>query len=48
MITDSPPRLIQWHAESCLPSLGGEGWSKRSLQSAPASGLGRSAITPQT
>ena len=34
-IPDSPPRRTQWRAENPVPSLVGEGYGKRSLQSAP-------------
>jgi len=34
-IPDSPPRRTQWRAENSVPSLVGEGYGKRSLQSAP-------------
>jgi len=47
MITASPPRRVPWRAESYVPSLKGEGWGKRSLQSAPASGPGCRATTPR-
>jgi hypothetical protein len=34
IMTPRPPSLIQWRTERYVPSFRGEGWGKRSLQSA--------------
>ena len=34
ILTIRLPPLIQWRSERCMPPFRGEGWGKRSLQSA--------------